>query len=265
MAVLEWDKVGERFYETGLDHGVLYLKDGSGVPWNGLTAVEEVGDRENLSHYLDGVKYLQRQLPGDFSAKLKAFTYPEEFDLVSGVELAASGLSYYNQPSQLFSMSYRTRIGNDIEGVDHGYKIHILYNVMASPDTVAYSTIDNDAQPVEFVWTLSGTPPELTGHRPTSHISIDSRKTDPTVLATIEEILYGSAFTNPRLPSISEVTTLFDLYGSLVIVDNGDGTWTAIDIADQYITMDSPTEFTINNVNATYSDTETYQVSTTNP
>jgi hypothetical protein len=265
MAVLEWDQAGERTYEVGVDRGVLYLEDGQVVVWNGLRGVEESYDREAASFYLDGVKYLQRMTPGDFSARLRAFTYPDEFDSVIGAEPVGEGMVYYGQPPKKFNLSYRTKIGNDIDGVNHGYKLHILYNLMAIADPKAYNTLEESLSPVEFGFVMTGTPVFIEGYRPVVHISIDSTKTDPEILSTIEDILYGTDFVNARLPSLSEVTDLLEMYGALVIVDNGDGTWTAIDLADQYITMDSPTEFTISNVDATYSDPETYTVSTTTP
>lgn len=264
MAILEWDKTGERFYEIGVDRGVLYLRDGTSVVWNGLRGVEESYDRESQVFYLDGVKYLQRMTPGDFTAKLRAFTYPDEFDSVLGVEQVSPGMVYHGQAPKSFHLSYRTRIGNDLNP-ELGYKLHILYNLMAIADPIGFVTEESSVAPIEFAWTMSGTPVSVAGHRPVVHISIDSTKTDPSVLSQLEEILYGTDFVNPRLPDISEVTELMEMFGSLVIVDNGDGTWTAIDLANQYITMDSSTQFTIDNVDATYSDPDTYDVSTTNP
>jgi len=264
LAKLAWDQVGQRFFQTGVDRGVLYLTD-SAVAWNGLTSVDVDSDNDLQSYYLDGAKYLQTVSPSDFAGKMKALTYPEEFDSVNGIENEDSGLSYYNQKPESFNLSYRTRIGNDLDGVDHGYKIHILYNVMASPDSYSYQTLQETLTPIEFGWTLSATPPFIDGHRPTSHISIDSTKVNPLVLESIETSLYGSAISNPYLPTIEEIITLLEQFGSLIIVDNGDGTWTAIDAADQYITMTNSTTFEIDNVDATYSDVSTYTVSTTNP
>jgi hypothetical protein len=265
LALLEWDKIGERYYETGIDHGVLYLKDGRSVPWNGLRSVEEGSDTENSSFYLDGVKYLHRVTPGDFSGKLTAITYPDEFEEVVGTVEVGPGMYYYNQAPKMFDLSYRTRIGNDVDGTDHGYKLHVLYNLIATADPATYSSLNEQVQPIEFGWTLNGTPPFVTGHRPTVHVCIDSRDADPAILSTIEGILYGSDISNPRLPPLDELTGLMEMFGSLIIVDNGDGTWTAIDLADQYITMDSDTRFTIDNVDATYLDVTTYTVSTTTP
>lgn len=265
MATLQWDKAGEKLYEVGVDRGVLYLRDGSVAVWNGLRSVDESYERETQSYYLDGVKYLQVQILGDFSARLMAYTYPDEFEKVNGSDEVAQGMFYHNQPPKPFDLSYRTRIGNDLDGIDHGYKLHVLYNVMASPDQVAYRTLEEQIQATELSWTLTGTPPYIEGHRPTVHVTIDSTKADPDVLEQIESTLYGSEFVNPYLPPIDELTDLFAMYGSLIIVDNGDGTWQAIDLADQYIVMDSSTRFTINNVDATYSAPDTYNVSTTIP
>lgn len=265
MAQLAWDQVGDRLYQTGVDRGVLYLSDGTAVAWNGLRSVEESSDQEVQAFYLDGVKYLQRISPGDFTGKLTAFTYPDEFDRVQGAETVAQGMLYHNQAPQSFGLTYRTQIGNDVDGTEHGYKIHLLYNVMAIPDAVAHASLSESVQPIEFGWSLTGVPPAITGHRPTVHISIDSRNTDPVVIETIEGILYGTPITNPRFPKLDEITSYFEMYGSLVVVDNGDGTWTAIDLADQYITMNSSTQFTIDNVDATYLDVSTYNVSTTTP
>ncbi len=265
MATIEWDKAGERRYELGVDRGVLYLRDGRAVPWNGLRGMEESYDRETQSYYIDGVKYLQRFSPGDFSGKLRAFTYPEEFDELIGSAQVAEGMFYHGQPPKPFDLSYRTGIGNDLEGLDHGYKLHILYNLMAVADPMAYNTLEEQISPMEFAWALTGTPPSLSGFRPTVHISIDSTKANPETLATIETLLYGTDLVNPRMPGIDEMTDLMSMYGSFVVVDNGDGTWTGIDLAGDYITMDSPTQFTVNNVDAVYSDPDTYAVSTTNP
>ena len=227
--------------------------------------VEESSDPDSQPFYLDGVKFLHRVMPGDFSGKLTAFTYPDEFEEVVGSSEVAPGMYYHKQPPKQFHLSYRTRIGNDLWGENYAYKLHVLYNLFATPDTVAYSSLSDNAQATDLTWNLTGTPPSSEAHRPTVHISIDSRYADPGVLSTIEDILYGTAFTNPRMPGIDELTDLMAMFGALVIVDNGDGTWTAIDLADQYIVMDSPTQFTINNANATYSDPDTYQVSTTTP
>ncbi len=265
MAVLEWDKIGERIFQTGVDRGVLYPRNGAAVPWNGIIDVEESSVTELKSYYLDGVKFLESLTPGDYSGKLKAFTYPEAFDAVMGIADVRSGLSYYEQPPQSFSLSYRTRIGNDLEGSDFGYKIHILYNLHAQVDSSSYGTLNADGfSATEFSWSLTGTPVKIDGYRPMVHITIDSRTTPPGVLKVIEKLLYGTDTSEASLPPITEIGEYFGILGALVIVDSGDGTWTALDLSDNYITMLNPTTFQIANADAIFLDADTYEISSTN-
>ena len=265
MAALAWDQTEERVYQTGVDHGVLYLHDGTAVPWNGLIDVEESSSSELKSFYLDGVKFLENLSPGDFLGKIKAFTYPDEFDAVNGIAEVAPGLSYYEQPPKSFNLSYRTKIGNAIDGIEHGYKIHILYNILANPDAFTFSTLsDSSAQVIEFAWSLTGTPPKLDKLRPTVHVSIDSRTTPPEILKLVEAQLYGTATTGPSLPPISEIGEYFGYRGALLIIDHGDGTWSAIDESDTYINMIDDVTFQIDGADATYLDPDTYTVSSTN-
>lgn len=265
MSTLTWDQIGERTFQTGVDRGVLYLPDGTVVPWNGLTAVEHSSVKESKSFFLDGVKYLETLSPGDFVGKLKAFTYPDEFDPINGVAEVADGLAYYDQPPKSFSMSYRTKVGNDVQGLGRGYKIHILYNLMANPDPHGFETTHEQVSPIIFSWTLNGTPQMVAGFRPTVHVSIDSTKADPAVLQAVENILYGSDVNDPYLPPIDDIKEIFGVLGALIIIDNGDGTWTAIDTADDYITMLDDTTFQIENADADFLDATTYEISTTNP
>lgn len=265
MATLVWDKPGERIYQAGVDRGVLYLHDGTAVVWNGLTGMEESSDSELKSFYLDGVKYLQNLIPGDFSGKLKAVTYPDEFDRVNGQATGFLGLALYDQPAQSFNLSYRTRIGDDIVGEDFGYHIHLLYNVMAVPDSIGFETSkDSGTQPIEFSWALTGTPEKLKGFRPTVHISIDSKKTSDTLLKQLEDMLYGTATTSPRFPPLQDLAEYFGYLGALIIVDYGNGVWVAVDETDTYITMTDNTTFEIDNADATYLDPDTYEISSTN-
>ena len=210
MASLVWDQAGEREFETGVDRGVLYLQDGTAVAWNGLTGVEDSPVMELRSYYLDGRKYLEYLAPGEFSGKLTAYTYPDELDSVTGVVEIASGLSYYDQPAKSFNLSYRTRIGNDLVGVDHGYKIHVLYNILANPDGHSSPTLGETVEPSEFSWTLSGKPPGFPTFllRPTVHVSIDSTKVDPTPL---EARLYGTSSEDPSLPEMEEILSILGI------------------------------------------------------
>lgn len=263
MTALTWDDVGERTYQTGVDHGVLYLRDGTAVAWNGITGVEESSTLEVKAYYLEGVKYLESVVPGDFAGKLRAITYPEEFDIAQGVLEAAEGLSLYEQPPQHFNLSYRTKIGNDLQA-DLGYKIHLLYNVLAKPEASVFNSLGDTVQPIEFVWSLTGTPDRLPRARPTCHATVDSRTTPPEILELIENQLYGTELTNPSMPALADLAEYFGYLGALIIVDNGNGTWTAIDEGDGYITMLDATTFQIDDADAVYSDANTYTVSSTN-
>jgi hypothetical protein len=265
MAVLTWDKVGDRIYQTGIDRGVLYLQDGTVAVWNGLIGVEESPNVELKSFYLEGIKYLESLTPNDFQAKLTAFTYPDEFDTVNGIAHISPGLSYHDQLSTSFNLSYRTRVGNDIEGLDLGYKIHILYNVIATPDSYAYGSMqDSSIEPITFGWALTGVPQKIKKYRPTVHISIDSRETPPEVLRLLENKLYGTEDAPPSLPIITEVASYFGYLGALIIIDFQDGSWMAIDEAGTYLSMTNDTTFQIANVDATYLDANTYEISSTN-
>lgn len=265
MTVLTWDDTGERIYQTGVDRGVLFLQEGTAVPWNGLIGIEDSSKSESKSIYLDGVKYLEIVTPGDFAGKLKAFTYPDEFDSVNGIGTVVEGFEVYEQPPKSFNLSYRSRIGNDIAGMDYGYKIHILYNVIANPDTYSFDTLDDSGgKPVEFGWTLTGVPEKVDRHRPAVHITIDSTKTPPEILTLIENQLYGTSSMSPTLPTIQQISEYFGYLGALIIVDNGDGTWTAIDESNGYIIMLNDTTFQIENADAEFTVYPEYQISSTN-
>lgn len=224
MPALLWDKVGDRRFEVGVDRGVLYLPTET-VVWNGLTGVDEAPNVTSKAFYQDGIKYLDAKILGEYNATLKAFTYPDEFDQALGIASDGKGLLIHDQRPRPFGLCYRTRIGNDIDGIDHGYRLHLLYNLMATPSNTSFSTVESNAAPVEFSWDLSSTPQALEGYRPTAHLSIKSTDIDPGYLAYIESILYGNELADPYLPTMAE---MFDLISNQVtIVDHGDGSWTA--------------------------------------
>jgi len=207
---LVWDAVGEKTYQTGVDRGVLYLPDGTAVPWNGLTNISETLSREVKSYYIDGIKYLDKHVPGSYAGKLSAFTYPDELEGVLGTEEFAPGVYVHDQKASLFHLSYRTGMGNDIEGMDYGYRIHILYNVMAVPSDTSLSTLGEQVVAQVFEWNLSGTPANMWGIRPTSHISLDSTRIDADLLEDIETSLYGSALVDPALPGLVDLLALVE-------------------------------------------------------
>lgn len=264
MATLTWDTIGERTYQTGVDRGVLYLSDGRVFPWSGLIAVEEGGNSELKSYYLDGVKFLENLSPGDFQGKLKAFTYPDEFEEALGIAEVESGFSLYEQPPKSFSISYRTSIGDDLNPLgDRGYKIHILYNLLAVTDTHSYESTSDGISPIAFSWSLTGTPPRIHKYRPTVHVVLNSTKTPPDILKILENRLYGTETSPPSLPPITDVAEYYGYLGALIIIDNGDGTWTAFDESDNYITMVNETTFQIDNADATLVG-NVYDISSTN-
>lgn len=210
---LAWDEVGERRYETGVDRGVLYLPDGGAVPWNGIGELTEKRGGEVKSYYVDGIKYLDHQVLGSFSATLKAFTYPDELEELTGTLPFAPGVFVHDQRSKTFSFSYRTKVGSDVDN-DLGYKIHLVYNVLATPSDASFSSVADSVSPQLFEWSLSGVPPIMYGLRPSCHISLHSRSIDPALLTEIEDLIYGTSLpepgTDPTLPSVTDLLGLVE-------------------------------------------------------
>lgn len=262
MTKLLWDQVGYRFYETGIDHGVLYLEDGSAVPWNGLVSVQEVfGDDTTTPYYVDGIKFNDSQTTGDFAATLKAITFPEEFQAYEGIYESSTGLYVDGQANKLFNLSYRTLIGSDMDG-DAGYKIHILYGLIAIPEPPTYTTIAEKPSILQFSWKLVGTPQDADRFRPTSHVIVDSRYTNPYLLAPIEEMLYGSDAKDALLPTLSDLVYYVDQWDLIEITDNHDGTWGAVGPDEMVVLLDDTT-FQISNIDVEWLDTNTYKIKTT--
>lgn len=263
MTVLTWDQSGERVYEAGVDRGVLYMPEGNGVAWNGLLAVNEtVAGNSGIPVYFDGIKYANIMALGDFAATLRAYTYPDEFGQFEGILEVGNGLFVANQQSNRFGLSYRTRIGNDEDGLDLGYKIHILYNLTAIPAQKNYQTLSGEISPLEFEWNISGIPGDVPGFQPAVHLIIDSRKMGALILEDIENTLYGDELNDAMLPPISTLTSFIGSWVIIRIIDNLDGTWTA-EGPDNLITMLDVTTFQIIQANAVYQDADTYVISDT--
>lgn len=215
MSKLKWDQTGERVYETGVKKGVLYVADGEGnlygkgVAWNGLTAVtESPSGAEATALYADDIKYLELMSNEEFGATVEAYTYPDEFAACDGSAELAPGVKIGQQPRKMFGLSYVTTLGNDTEGNDHGYKIHLVYGAKAAPSEKAYSSINDSPEAITFSWELTTTPVEVEGFKPASHIEIDSTKVDAEKLAAIEALLYGGESTEAKLPLPSEIIAL---------------------------------------------------------
>ena len=214
MPKLTWDNTGERIFETGVKQGVLYpiQSDGKytkGVAWNGLTAVtESPSGAAATALYADDIKYLNLLSNEEFGATIEAYTYPDEFAECDGSAELATGVMIGQQKRKTFGLCYRTTIGNDVEGNDYGYKLHLVYGCLAAPSEKGYSTINDNPDAITFSWEVSTTPVNVEGFKPTSQITIDSTKADPTKLAALEAVLYGSESTEAKLPLPDEVATL---------------------------------------------------------
>jgi len=216
MAALAWDQVGERTFETGVDHGVLYTPDAGGeynegVAWNGLvTVTESPSGAEGNPQYADNIKYLNLISAEEFGATIEAFTYPDEFAVMDGTAIPSPGVVVGQQGRKVFGLAYRTRLGNDIDGTDFAYKLHLIYGAQAAPSEKAYGTINDSPEAITFSWEVTTTPvPVADPLKPTAQLVIDSSKVDADTLEALEDILYGDESTDARLPLPDEVIALF--------------------------------------------------------
>lgn len=220
MTRLMWDKVGERVYETGVDHGVLYIPNTSGIydmgyAWNGLVSVSEApSGAEANPQYADNIKYLNLLSAEEFGATLEAFTYPDEFGQCDGTASPEPGLALGQQNRRTFGLAYRTRLGNDLAGTDYGYKLHLVYGALAAPSEKAYNTINDSPEAITFSWEITTTPVEVgtiggIEYKPTSSLTLDSTKVDATALEELENLLYGTVGSDPELPLPADVVALF--------------------------------------------------------
>lgn len=222
MAKLVWDKTGERLYETGVKQGVVYPQNAEGTypkgaAWNGLTAVtESPSGAESTALYADDIKYLNLVSNEEFGGTIEAYTYPDEFAPCNGSVEAAPGVNLGQQPRKQFGLCYRTGLGNDTEGYDHGYKLHLVYGALAAPSESAYATVNDSPEAITFSWEFSTTPVSVKDYKPVAHLEIDSTKVDKEKLTALEEILYGKDpttedagdGTDARLPLPDEVIEL---------------------------------------------------------
>ena len=216
---IEWDKVGEHFYETGISRGVLYPIDatkegnnkyGDGVAWNGLTSVSESPEGAEVSAiYADNIKYLNLMSAEDFKGTIEAYTYPDEFAECDGSAELVAGVKIGQQPRKIVGLWYRTESGND-ETSEKGYKLHLVYNCLASPSERSYETINDSPEAITFSWEFSTTPVNVAGHKPTALVTIDTTKLDPAKLAKLENALYGNGTEKAKLLLPDEIVTLLN-------------------------------------------------------
>lgn len=232
MSKIVWDKTGERFYETGVDHAVLYPISAAGlynkgVPWNGITAItESPSGAEPNNLYADNIKYLVLVGAEDFGLTIEAYTYPDEWEQCDGSAEIAPGVLAGQQNRKIFGLSYRTKLGNDVDGQDHGYKLHLVYGGLASPSERGYQTVNDSPEPINPSWEVTTTPVDVPGFKPTARLIITSTKADPAKLAALETILYGSEEAEPRLPLPEEVIELLkaDAVTVITAAESGDTT-----------------------------------------
>lgn len=214
MTALTWDETGGRFYETGIDRGVLFIPNSvgvydDGVAWNGLTSIsEKPSGAEGNAQFADNLKYLNLFSAEEFGATIEAFTYPDEFAQFDGLSVPSAGVSIGQQSRKSFGLCYRTLFGNDVDGTDYGYKLHLLYGCSASPSEKAYNTVNDSPEAIAFSWEISTTPVAVTSLKPTSLITIESAKVGSSNLAALELILYGTTGVDPALPLPDAVVTL---------------------------------------------------------
>lgn len=213
MTKLSWAAIGEKFFEAGVDQGVLYLTGYEGVAWSGLISVtESPSGGEVTPYYIDGIKYLNVASSEEFEATIEAYTYPDEFAKCDGTLRIVNGLYAGQQKKQSFGLSYRTKVGNDVDGIDHSYKIHLIYNATAAPTDRSYKTLSDSVDPENFNWKIVTKPPTFTGYKQTAYFVIDSREVPVGLLSELENILYGTVGTPARLPDPDELISLFNSY-----------------------------------------------------
>lgn len=262
MSVITWDEIGERYFETGIDRGVFYPPVGSGVPWNGLISVNHtpIGG-EAKPYYIDGYKYQNLSSPEEFAANIEAYTYPDEFEDCNGLVPIGNGLSIGYQQKKSFGLCYRTKIGNDVDSENHAYKIHLVYNALAQPSNQNYSTVGDNPEAITFNWSITTKPIKTAGFKATPYMVLDTRKITTPLLTALEEIIYGTSITNPRLPSPTELIAMFLDWPTLYVIDNGNGTFTVSGPDDQVRLLDTNT-YEINGVTVINNGDGSFEVST---
>lgn len=255
MSRIQWGSFGTRIIESGVDRGVFYPNVGPGLPWNGLINVKEDPSGTELAKiFVDGTLMRTQKTRESFAAVLQAYTSPREFDDYDG--------NNDQQRRKAFGLSYRTGISNDISA-DYGHKIHLVYNALAMPSQVGFSTTASDGlDAAPFSWGISTTPVPIPGAKPAAHLIIDTTLAHPDAVQAVEDILYGSIDGDPRLPDPEELMDVFEQHAIFVVIDHGDGTWTATGPDEAFEMLDADT-FQITWPSIVYLDEDTYQISST--
>lgn len=222
MSQLTWNDSGAKLFEVGVDRGVVYVNNGNGIAWNGLIGIDEGSSGGELREFfIDGIKYLHFITTEEYTAKIEAFMYPDEFAVCDGTSKILNGLSVTQQRRVPFHLAYRTKLGNDLEGNNYAYKLHIVYNAYALPTDRSYQTIGANTNPMTFNWDVSTKGSILSGYKNSAHFVIDSRKTPPELLSRLETLIYGSADADAQLPSAKELSNMFVYYLPSAFYDAG--------------------------------------------
>lgn len=226
MTKLVWGTVGSRFYEAGVDQGVLFVPGQDGVAWNGLTAVnEKPTGADPMPFYLDGYKYVNLSAGEEFEATIEAFSAPSQFAVCDGTASINNGLMLTQQPRAQFAFSYRTKMGNDINGLDYGYKIHLVYNALAAPAQKNNASVADKTDPLTLSWDITTAPPRVIGYKPTAHVVIDTTQTPADLLALFESMLYGDDSNTSSLIAIQDLLTMFAPGWEFTASLNDDGSY----------------------------------------
>lgn len=268
MPRMTWNAPERRFFETGLDRGVIYPKatalgvQAAPAPWDGLVSVEESGGEGARAYYVDGRPFLFLPMPKEYKSTLSAYTYPDAFSEIMGMKEVTDGMYLDSQPGAAFDLSYRTLVGNGVHGADHGYKIHLVYNATVTPGGLSYETLSDSVNPSTMSWEIQAVPVRVEGFRPTAHIVIDTRHMDPVKVSAIEDLLYGSDGVEAAMPPPQLVFDTLN-YGDMIIVrDNGDGTF---DVEGSYenVYLVGDGEFRVENIDGQDNGDGTFTISTT--
>lgn len=260
MTRLQWDAPGERLFEVGVDRGVLYV-DGYGVPWNGLISVQEKSSGGDFKpHFQDGVMYAVSISPENFEATIEAFTSPPEFDACDGSLEFAPGLYATAQQHKTFGLCYRTIEGNDIDGIDRGYKLHLVYNAFVGISEKDYQSLSDEVDPMHLSWPIMALPEMVPGIRPTAHFIVNSVEVDPLRLANLEAALYGTDAESPYLPPLQDVADILQDPDIFTITDHEDGSFSATGPDDWFTEIDEET-WDIDAPSVEFIDADSYYIS----
>jgi len=252
--LLTWDPPDQRYFSHGLDRGVLFIPGREAMPWNGLQGFDENSAAATTLYYRDGVIYLADADAGDFTGQISAIFYPRQFGECIGIPEVADGFFADGQKPKRFGFSYRTLIGSGTKGDMFGYEIHLVYNCMASIGQRSRRTINGSSpEPTTFTFDVVSTPVKLTGFRPTAHFKIDTRGMDDSLIADLENLIYGDDVIPTEMPDPNVLYDMMNFGSAMIVTDHGDGTF-SVEGSQENVPMIDDDHFQLNNINATAPD-----------